>query len=225
MAFRKKSEIITSFKHDFLIVQECESLAKIHFEYPLKSSLWVGDNPHKGLAIFAFNDYELKISPFYNKEYRYVVPIDVFFENQKQFTLFAVWAMQDSINREQRYIGQVVYALKEYQNLLDDKTIIIGDFNWNKIWDEGKKTFNLSDLLAILDRYEIKSLYHEYFNEYFGCETQSTLFLQKNLAKPYHIDYCFSGKYWYEKLKCVEIGKPENWLSKSDHMPLSFEFC
>lgn len=224
MAFRKKTEIMTSSFHDIVILQECEILEKIPDQQHVSSSLWIGDNQNKGLAVFAFNDYELKINSLYNEAYRYVVPIDVFFNNEKQFTLFAVWAMNDSINREQRYIGQVVYALKEYQSLLDNKTIIIGDFNWNKIWDKGKKKSNLEDLLAIIDSKNIKSLYHLYFCEAFGDEGQSTLFLQKNLKKSYHIDYCFAGSYWHEKLNRVCVGKPEEWLSKSDHMPLSFHF-
>lgn len=221
MAFRKKSDLITSFNHDFLIVQECEALEKIAFNHEPKSSLWIGDNQNKGLSIFSFNDFTLQINPLYNKLYRYVVPIDIFLGNEKQFTLFAVWAMHDSINREQRYIGQVVYALSEYQNLLDEKSIIMGDFNWNKIWDKGKKKSNLADFLTMIDAKNIKSLYHLYFDEDFGCEQQSTLFLQKNLGKPYHIDYCFAGSYWHERLKDVSIGKPDEWLSQSDHMPLS----
>lgn len=224
MAFRKKSNLITSFKHDFLIVQECEALEKIDFEHKPKSSLWIGDNQNKGLSVFSFNDFTLQINPLYNKLYRYIVPIDIFLENEKQFTLFVVWAMHDSINREQRYIGQVVYALSEYQSLLNEKSIIMGDFNCNKIWDMGKKKSHLADFLAIIDAKNIKSLYHLYFNEVFGHEKQSTLFLQKNLAKPYHIDYCFAGSYWYERLKNVSIGKPDEWLSKSDHMPLSCYF-
>ncbi|WP_197051133.1 endonuclease/exonuclease/phosphatase family protein [Sulfurospirillum cavolei] len=224
MAFRKKSEIMTSFFHDIVILQECEILEKIPNQEKVNSSLWIGHNQNKGLAVFAFNNYELKINPLYNEAYRYIIPIDIFFNKEKQFTLFAVWTMNDSINREQRYIGQVVYALKEYESLLNDKTIIIGDFNWNKIWDMRKKKLNFADLLTITDSYNIKSLYHFYFNEVFGAEVLSTLFLQKNIKKPYHIDYCFAGSYWHEKLKNVDVGKPEKWLSKSDHMPLLFEF-
>ena len=224
MAFRKKSEIMTSSVQDIVILQECEILEKIPECQQANSSLWIGNNQNKGLAIFAFNNYELKINSLYNEAYRYVLPIDVSLNKEKQFTLFAVWAMNDSLNREQRYIGQIVYALKEYQSLLDNKSIIIGDFNWNKIWDARKKKSNLMDLLAILDLKNIKSLYHLYFNEVFGDECQPTLFLQKNLKKPYHIDYCFAASYWHEKLHYVNVGKPEEWLSKSDHMPVLFEF-
>lgn len=139
MAFRKKSEIMTSSVQDIVILQECEILEKIPECQQANSSLWIGNNQNKGLAIFAFNNYELKINSLYNEAYRYVLPIDVSLNKEKQFTLFAVWAMNDSLNREQRYIGQIVYALKEYQSLLDNKSIIIGDFNWNKICDAEKK--------------------------------------------------------------------------------------
>lgn len=224
MAFRKKSHLIIHCRYDFLIVQECETLDKINLVKKAKSSLWIGDNQNKGLAVFSFSDFTLKLNPLYNNAYRYVIPIDVYLEEEKQFTFFAVWAMYNPINREQRYIGQIVYAMREYQSLLDEKTIIIGDFNWNKIWDARKKKSNLADLLAIIDARNIKSLYHLHFDEDFGCEKQSTLFLQKSLLKPYHIDYCFAGSYWHKKLKDVRIGKPDEWLSNSDHMPLSCYF-
>jgi len=51
------------------------------------------------------------------------------------FTLFAIWAMNNKENRDARYIGQVWLAINYYEELLNNNTIMIGDFNSNKIWD------------------------------------------------------------------------------------------
>ena len=51
------------------------------------------------------------------------------------FTLFAIWAMSNKENYEARYIGQVWLAINYYADLLMGSTILVGDFNSNKIWD------------------------------------------------------------------------------------------
>ena len=48
--------------------------------------------------------------------------------------------------------------------------------------------------MSDLSKIEINSLYHRYFNEEQGKETKPTFFLQRNRAKPYHIDYIFASK-------------------------------
>jgi hypothetical protein len=51
------------------------------------------------------------------------------------FNLIAVWAMNDTKDVRTRYVGQVYSAINRYADLLNMPTIIIGDFNWNAIWD------------------------------------------------------------------------------------------
>ena len=44
--------------------------------------------------------------------------------------------------------------------------------------------------------------------------------MYRNLEKPYHIDYIYSGKNAVADLK---IGDAEKWIQFSDHVPLTFE--
>jgi exodeoxyribonuclease III len=37
-------------------------------------------------------------------------------------------------------------------------------------------------------------------------------------SKPYHIDYCFISPDF--KISNVEVGLYEDWIKKSDHMPI-----
>ncbi len=46
--------------------------------------------------------------------------------------------------------------------------------------------------------------------------------MHRNIQKQYHIDYAFLSKDLIS-LATMEIGKPEEWLSISDHLPLVVE--
>ena len=103
------------------------------------------------------------------------------------------------------------------------KALIIGDFNSNKIWDKLDRWWNHTDVVRELEEIEIRSLYHEYFNEEQGEEQCPTFYLQKNILKPYHIDYVFADRKTFDKIKNIEIGQKIEWLQWSDHMPILIE--
>jgi endonuclease/exonuclease/phosphatase family metal-dependent hydrolase len=109
--------------------------------------------------------------------------------------------------------------------VLEEPTVIIGDFNWNAIWDI-KPSYplhgNLADVIEILTAKGIRSLYHEFFNEDFGMETKPTFFMHHNHEKPYHIDYCFASSVL--EVSSVEVGNFSDWVMRSDHVPIIVTF-
>ena len=133
--------------------------------------------------------------------------------------------MNDSDDVRKRYFGQVYSALNFYKELLDEPTVIIGDFNWNAIWDM-KPSYplygNLTDVVNMLKDRKIKSAYHEFFDEDFGKETKPTFFMHHNQNKPYHIDYCFASSDF--NISEVDVGNFGDWVDKSDHAPLIINF-
>lgn len=218
MAFRKKAKLISEYNPDLAIISECESLGEATSKH-----LWFGDNHKKGIGIFSYSDFELELHEAYNPIYRYVIPVKV--KGPFEFNLFAVWAMNDPVNVRKRYIGQVHCALNYYKNMLDHPTIIIGDFNWNAIWDKNPSYplyGNLTDVVRLFGNHEIKSVYHEFFNEDFGRESKPTFFMHHNQNKPYHIDYCFASSDF--NIREVEVGNYGDWMDKSDHVPLTVIF-
>src|SRR3989338_2615674 len=128
MAYRNKEEYMIKYSPDIAIIPECDSI-----DEQTNKRMWFGENKKKGLGIFSYSNYEFEMSQKYNPSFRYVIPIKV--TGQINFTILAVWAMNEPINVKQRYIGQVFSAIKYYKELLDQPIIIIGDFNWNVIWD------------------------------------------------------------------------------------------
>jgi endonuclease/exonuclease/phosphatase family metal-dependent hydrolase len=129
--------------------------------------------------------------------------------------------MNDTYDIRQRYIGQVYSALKYYKDLLKNSAIIIGDFNWNAIWDDSPDNplhGNLADVVELLKSHGIQSAYHEFYREDFGKETKPTFFMHHKQEKPYHIDYCFASSDF--SVQQVDVRNFDSWIKKSDHMPL-----
>lgn len=225
-AFRKKADIILAQKPDILVVQECEHPDKLIFNSNTQRPndfLWFGENKNKGLGIFSYSDFTLQIIDNHNTDIKFVAPILV--TNCKtDFILFAIWANNRN-DPEGQYIEQVWKAVNYYEHLLNNKNLIVtGDFNSNKIWDKKHRVGNHSTVVESLLRKKIYSVYHKYFEQKQGEEENPTFFLQRNLTKPYHIDYCFASNEMYDKVKNVEVGTFNNWIAYSDHTPLIVDF-
>jgi endonuclease/exonuclease/phosphatase family metal-dependent hydrolase len=128
--------------------------------------------------------------------------------------------MDNKENYEARYVGQIWLAVNYYSKLLSNPSILIGDFNSNKIWDYKDRVGNHSDVVSKLSESNIHSIYHRHFNSEQGKEKHPTFFLQRKQHKPYHIDYCFASVEIADKVKEVEIGTYKDWIIHSDHTPL-----
>jgi exodeoxyribonuclease III len=225
-AFRNKADIVLTHRPDILVVQECECPDKLKFNSAIPKPndiYWYSDGGKKGLALFSYSDYKFELLPNFNPEFRYILPLCVTGTSQT-FTFFAIWAMNNKEKREARYIGQIWFALKHYKDLLGKATILIGDFNSNKIWDHKDRVGSHSDVVNQLAGNGIHSVYHRHFDIEQGKEPHPTFFLHRNKNKPYHLDYCFTSSDILTKITNVEIGTYDNWITYSDHSPIIVEF-
>ncbi|WP_048108805.1 endonuclease/exonuclease/phosphatase family protein [Methanosarcina barkeri] len=224
MAFRKKYKHILPFDPDLLIVSECEHPDKFSDKF-YDDVLWIGDNRNKGLGVFSFNDFEISIHESYCKNYRYILPVTV--NGSEAMNLIAVWSQNNIEDPGRRYIGEVWKSLNYYKDLFRFPTVIAGDFNWNVIWDQGNQKYplygTLTDVINLLEQFDIFSMYHTFTNTEFGIEREPTLYFRKNRKTPYHIDYIFAPSDLVARGKSFSVGKYEDWTSLSDHMPLMAE--
>jgi len=224
MAFRNKAEIILKQRPDILIVPECEHPDRLNYkeEFMANDTFWHGDLVSKGIGVFAYGNYKIKLNKNFKEEYKFVLPLSV--SNEKEeFSLFAIWAQKPE--KHTNYIEQVWNAVHYYEDLLKlPNTILIGDFNSNTIWDKPRREINHSRLVEILANKQIVSTYHHSNKIEQGKETHPTLFMQRKFEKPYHIDFCFVSKDLLNKLSKVEVGEFKDWGIYSDHMPLTVTF-
>jgi exodeoxyribonuclease III len=225
MAFRKKVALIKSYKPDILIVPECEHPDKLTFEFDTQPTdvFWYGDNVHKGLGVFSFTDFKIKLLKYHNPEFKWILPLKIA-NSVDNYTIFAIWANNPN-DKNFEYVGQIWKALTHYEaKIKRKKTFFIGDFNSNTIWDKPKRAGNHSTVVDILAKKKICSTYHKYFKCEQGKEQHPTFFLYRHQDKPYHLDYCFASNDMIKKLKKVTVGTFDNWKKASDHVPLIVEF-
>ncbi|PWL27167.1 MAG: exonuclease [Fluviicola sp. XM-24bin1] len=223
-AFRKKIDHVLSLNPDLLIVPECESETKLSLgvQTPKPNDfLWYGDSPNKGIGIFSYSDYKFELLPAFNPNFRFILPIKVS-NKEGAFLLFAIWAMDNKEYPEARYIGQIWLALNFYSSLLSLPTIITGDFNSNKIWDEKERVGNHTDVVNFLSVKNILSTYHEQEGENQGEELHPTFHMYRKKERPYHIDYLFAS-HQFRRGSSLKLGQYDEWKELSDHVPLIFD--
>ena len=215
-AFRKKFDHLREISADILIIQECENPETSkdnNYKKWAANYIWTGENQNNGLAIFADRKIELRKHNWDSDGLKYFIPCSV----NDNFNLIAAWCHGDTPGFQ--YIGQFWNYLHR-NKMKFENCILAGDFNSNTIWDKPLRTWNHSDVVRELRELKIESFYHLEKKEEQGQERTPTLYLQRNLNKPYHIDYIFGCEMLYNRLKCVTIGQPQEWLQISDHMPV-----
>ena len=116
---------------DILVLQECTPKGFDLLKNDWKHSILYADTlyEHKinyGIALFS-NDYELRFTEHFNRNFRYVLPFEVWKADTFLFFLFAVWTKKEPIS----YSKNVLEALRfeGYQKYISDKALFIGDFN------------------------------------------------------------------------------------------------
>ena len=225
MKFREDYKIIFPMNPDIVVIPECENINRIDlgsFSDKVTDSYWIGDNDSKGLGIFTFNDFKIKLYENYDNQYKYILPLIISRDNES-YNVIGCWT---KITDDYEYIGQLQYSLKHYDSFLNNENVIIcGDLNSNQYWEKyGGEDLNHKEVVDVLVQKNIYSSYHHFFNEKQGEETQPTYYHYHKKEKPFHIDFCFLSNGLIQKLKNVEIGKCEDWMELSDHVPLIIDF-
>lgn len=222
MAFRKKFMYMEQFKADIYVISECEDPRQcndLYYKEFASNHLWLGTNKHKGLGVFCKPDLQLSPTSWFNDENKYILPVSI----NNEFVLVACWICNNELVELGYYGAQFWKFIQEHKHNLAN-CVIAGDFNNNKIWDKKSRYWNHTDSVKDLEALDIISLYHLYFNELQGCESKPTLYMQRNKAKPYHIDYAFASKELFKNNLHCHVGCYEDWIQYSDHMPIVIEF-
>lgn len=235
-ALRRKLAEVESLQADILVVQECEypRLSTPGYREWAGSYLWVGESKNRGIGIFPRNGHRVEkldwngrfsVPGLFSKsetlswnteDLRLFLPFTI----DRNFIVLAVWT-KGSNEEVFGYMGQFWKYLQIHrEDLRGPKTLILGDFNSNVLWDKPDRWWNHSDVVAELNEMGFVSQYHRVFKEEQGRETRPTFFLQRNRQKLYHIDYVFTSSDFTEKCT-LQVGQYDDWISISDHVPLT----
>jgi exonuclease III len=235
-ALRNKLAKADALGADVLIIQECEDPARSTDAYRQWAGnyLWVGDSKNKGIGVFPKNNHRVdalawsgtysisglaSVAPshtWHSRDLKYFLPFSI----NGHLTALAVWT-KGSDTQAFAYIGQLWKYLQIHRSeLAKDNVIVLGDLNSNAIWDKPDRWWSHSDVIRELAELKLHSMYHQQTGEAQGNEKRPTFFLQRNTAKPYHIDYAFVAFNLLPHCQ-LEIGTMQDWLSCSDHLPLT----
>lgn len=218
-ALRKKLREVASLDADVLVLQECsradvEELTSIGLEL----ACWIGGNVHTGLALAARPKLQVTAKPIRGIQWA----IQGVAGRGSKLGIVAIWACAPE--RGERYVRQVHKLLdRGILKMLPPKSVVLGDFNSNTIWDGKHQERSHSRAVEKFALAGFQSAYHDLHDELQGKESIPTFF-HRALKKPYHIDYAFLSPQLRRDLRRMEIGKPAVWLGISDHMPFSIEF-
>jgi len=214
MALHKKCDHLLALRPDIAVIPECANPEVKVAGFVSTSSVWIGDNPHKGLGVFTFGDYRAERSPIYRKDFPIIAPVHV--DGPTRFNLLAVWACHHKPNSFDARLGPLRRAIGAYRGFIEElPTIVAGDFNDNAKWRAGKPDnhlLNVSELAAL----GLRSAYHHDRADKQGTEQESTLYWRRNANRCYHVDHCFVPESW--TIAAVTIGRFDARLS--DHVPL-----
>jgi hypothetical protein len=110
MGFQKKAEAVAALEPDIAVIPECGESSVLTLERHGYRGVWVGTNPHKGLAAFVRTPRYLKL--LCQPTHKWVAVIDV--EGcARPLRLIAVWACKVGDTKCDNYIGQVYKAFRE----------------------------------------------------------------------------------------------------------------
>lgn len=216
-AFRKKQHQLLKLEPDIAVVPECENPAEKGDWSEFTEWRWAGDDPHKGLGVFTRDGLTIT-------DTTEIAEVDHFLHVETDVVdVLAVWAMNDEENPRRRYIGQVHTAFENHPELVDENTVVAGDFNWNVMWDDSPNSplcGDFADTRELLSDAGLCSSYHAVRGEEFGEETEPTFYMHKKEERPYHIDYTFVSEQQIKWGVEVTVGGYGDWIDASDHVPL-----
>ena len=227
MALHRKLDALRRLEPDIAVVSECAAPARLAALGALSAlggePVWIGSNPHKGLAVFAFNGYAVRLAETFHATLRHIAPVHV--TGPATFNLLGVWAQNLSGgNTRKRQAGPLRRALTKYRGLLAEPTIVAGDLNNNVIWHKPGWRINHAATVDILERYGLVSVYHARHGEAQGAESIPTLYWRDRTkdGPTYHIDYVFVPRPWLDRVTRFAVGSFEDWCGAklSDHVPL-----
>ncbi len=169
--FREKYKEIARFPADVYVIQECEDPASVlsaNYKSFAANSLWIGDNRHKGLGIFANSSLRIERLLWETEGTNYFLPCRI----NNSATVVGIWAMKP-------YTRQYLdFQNKNFCRFGKD-TVILGDFNSNAKWDSSYSAGAYETFVSALNDKGIVSAYHYTRNERHGEEKTPTFYLYR----------------------------------------------
>ena len=227
MALDRKVEALLDLRPDIAVISECarpELLrTRSRRDWLPAHAVWIGRNPHKGLAVFAFNGYGVRSRTA-------TIPISATSRRSmsrgRHPSLCSPPGKPGGLRKYR--LGPLRRALICYRALLTaTPAIVAGDLTHNVIWDKPGWRGNHATSVRLMHELGLVSAYHAVRGEPHGQETTPTIYWRDRTrdGPTYHIDYVFLPQPWVGRIAALDIGAFEPWCGAglSDHVPVVVE--
>lgn len=213
----KQWKIDRLFEHDadVLVVPEitCPEQAKLPegYEMAWNGITWqyAGQDKWKGLGVI-WKRGEGKVPAWYNPNLYDAIPLII-----KGIVILAIWPTKRKGVTDKKFYPQIAQeVINEYAPYFEGKgVIVIGDFNcYVNQRDSSKEYGDILRTDEILNRFGLKSAYHQTTGETLGNESVATYYHTFRADLPFFIDYAYTNM----EIKTYELMP---WDSKmSDHV-------
>lgn len=231
MALHKKAHLLEALAPSIAILPESAhpdrtrtALEAIGATKSSTSIQWAGANLNKGLSVVAFDGWDLRLDDSFDDGYQWVLPVHAI--GPRRIRLLAVWDMGNRGRGHQsaRQWGSCRASLAHYAEFLAgdaDAVVISGDFNKSVVWDKPRKKVKFGAFVSDLKSHGFASAYHLKRGCEQGAEPEPTLWWMRDVNKRYHIDYTFVRP--AETIQDVTVGSGQDWISHSDHPPMTVD--
>ncbi len=205
---------LAPFAPAIVFLQECQPGVKL----PSASScLACQVNARKGIALASL-DAEYQITPLRRRPNRGRAIVGATVTGPISFTALGIWGQGP------RYANDVMATLDAYRRVLrSGPAVVLGDLNSGSNLTRQPPSKGHARILAALKDCGLVSAYHAFHDVAHGHEAHPTYRHQRNVTKPWHIDFCFVPAAWIQHVRSVELFDGDEWPKKSDHLPLSVE--
>jgi exodeoxyribonuclease-3 len=223
-AFRKKAAQTAPLTPDVLVVPECEDIRRellLDGTTQPTTRLWFSSPAtNRGVGVFSYSGATISPAPLIGEPIDFFVPLLAQVVGRDLWVV-AVWTAKtksSATSYRQAHEGLDRYA----EWIAAKETVVMGDFNHNACFGNGKSWAELTKRLEPLG---LVSAYHQFFGESFGAETRPTHFFRGKDASPFHLDYVFVPAAWTSRVESVDVGTYESWSKHSDHVPVTVDIA
>ncbi len=130
-ALARKFDALLSLRPDVAVLSEVACPTELQVKVRQVRELpvvWIGDNPHKGLAVISSTGGELVLDASCRSTNQYIAPVHV--NGKMPFRLLAVWDHNDREEGLNRRPGPLLRALDDSVGFCQPNDFVVaGDFN------------------------------------------------------------------------------------------------
>jgi endonuclease/exonuclease/phosphatase family protein len=228
MALHTKLDALYVLKPDIAVISECANpeIVDRKSETGLpQSTVWVGDNQQKVLAVLAFGEWRAELDDSYDPALRILAPVLI--NGPVDFRVLAAWSFNRRQDLDSQRRGPLRAAAEDRSLFLNQPgpLIVAGDFNSNAVFKQYRGNSPSGWITGdLLEGLGLISSYHYHVGCEYGKEPDPTIYWRNRTADGpvYHIDYCFVPREWTGAIMNVELGRFDDWVANglSDHVPL-----